>query len=198
MALVSVALLFPAGLVWGADDKDGDKKAAALQKELERARTEIEDLKQKLKREAARNAVLLKEAQAQRDRAVAMEIQAQALKNKVEQLTTQVQDLVKEVARLRTKGGAAAPAKNPAPEDVEGIVKTVAAGGGLVTISVGSDAGLAAGHTLEVFRLGKTPKYLGTIRIVSVKAKEAVGKPVGRLLGSIEKGDNVASKVKGK
>jgi hypothetical protein len=86
-------------------------------------------------------------------------------------------------------------AKGP-PAGVEGEVKKVE--GGLVQISVGSDAGLAKGHTLEVFRLRPAPKYLGQVRIVEVKPTEAVGKVVGRPLGEIQKGDRVASRIKGR
>jgi hypothetical protein len=88
---------------------------------------------------------------------------------------------------------------NPPPDNVEGTVKTVDASG-LVKVSIGSDAGLAKGHTLEVFRLSMNPsksKYLGTIRIIDVSATEAVGKPEGRLAGPIQEGDTVASQIRG-
>src|SRR5439155_512641 len=94
------------------------------------------------------------------------------------------------------KGGLSADSaggKNPPPGDVEGVVKKVDESG-LVQISVGSDAGLARGHTLEVFRLKPAPRYLGQIRIVEVKRTEAVGRVVGRPLGKIQKDDRVASR----
>jgi hypothetical protein len=87
--------------------------------------------------------------------------------------------------------------KNPPPENVEGTVKEVDKGG-LIKISIGSDAGLKKGHTLEVYRVNdKAAKYLGRVRVIEVSAKEAVAQPVGKLTGDIEKGDRVASKISG-
>jgi multidrug efflux pump subunit AcrA (membrane-fusion protein) len=82
---------------------------------------------------------------------------------------------------------------NPPSEDVEGIVKK--AEGDLVTISLGSDAGIAVGNTLEVYRLKPDPNYLGTIQILAVRPNEAVGKPVTRLRGVIQPGDRVSSNI---
>ena len=63
-----------------------------------------------------------------------------------------------------------------------------------MTISIGSDAGIAIGQTLEVFRL-ETSKYLGKIKIVDVRPNEAVGSPVQRMLAPVQVGDHVASKI---
>jgi hypothetical protein len=89
-------------------------------------------------------------------------------------------------------------ARNPPPAEVKGSVKAVDSASGLLTVTIGSDAGLAKGHTLEIYRLGtvKTgPKYVGTIRILDVRPNEAVAKPVGRLHDAIQTGDSVASKI---
>jgi hypothetical protein len=87
--------------------------------------------------------------------------------------------------------------KNPPTENVEGVVKRVDDNSGLVTISIGSDAGLTKGHTLEVFRLNP-PKYLGTIRLLEVKPTESVGKPTPTRQGDkIQSGDRVASRILG-
>ncbi len=99
-----------------------------------------------------------------------------------------------------TEGATWVEGKNPPPENVEGVVKSVDPSGGLVTITIGSDAGLRKGHTLEVFHLDKDPKqskYLGTLRIVEVTAKEAVGQLVGRTTAPLQTGDRVASKLRG-
>ncbi len=87
-------------------------------------------------------------------------------------------------------------AKNPPAGDVEGVVKSVEEKGGLVTVSLGSDAGVAKGNTLEVFRLNPA-KYLGTLRVVQVTAHEAVAQPVGRPVAPIQAGDRVASRILG-
>ena len=86
--------------------------------------------------------------------------------------------------------------KNPPAEDIKGKVKAVDAESGLATISIGSDAGLQKGHTLEVYRLKPRPTYVGTLRILEVKAKEAVGKQVEpRHRGAVQVGDEVASRI---
>ena len=96
------------------------------------------------------------------------------------------------------EGRGAPEGKNPPPGELQGSVKAVDDTSGLVTITIGSDAGLAKGHTLEAYRLGtvKTgPKYLGTVRILEVRPSEAVAKPVGRLHEAIQTGDSIASKI---
>ncbi len=88
--------------------------------------------------------------------------------------------------------------KNPPENNVEGLVKSVDASG-FLTISAGSDAGLAKGHTLELFRLNpqspKQSKYLGTIRILEVEAKESIAQAVGRLADTPKAGDRAASHI---
>jgi hypothetical protein len=83
--------------------------------------------------------------------------------------------------------------KNAPKEQVEGEIRAVEKD--LVKINLGSDAGLAKGHTLEVYRMKPQPKYLGTLRILEVSAKEAVGQPVGRLSDTPKAGDRVASRI---
>jgi hypothetical protein len=86
-------------------------------------------------------------------------------------------------------------AKNPPAEDVKGIIKQVDPTSGLVTIQLGSDAGLKKGNTLEVYRLKPKPTYRGTLRILEVRPDEAIGKPVGRLSSPIEEGDEAGSAI---
>jgi hypothetical protein len=85
---------------------------------------------------------------------------------------------------------------NPPSEDVEGVVKAVDAKSGLVTISIGSDAGLTKGHTLEVFRLNPA-KYLGTVRIIEVTPQQAVAQPGSRMSAPVQAGDKVSSRLLG-
>jgi hypothetical protein len=153
---------------------------------------DVTKLQQQFKEAMARIKALLKEIDALRDTAVAAEIRAKAHKDKVEGLERQVKKLALELARLKA-GKAEKPAANNAPpEDVKGLVTEVK--DGKIRISIGSDAGLAKGHTLEVFRLKPAVKYLGRLRIVEVKAKEAVGVAAGKKF-DVEKGDEVASRI---
>jgi hypothetical protein len=151
-------------------------------------------LARQLKEAQARIAELLKQVNQLRDKAVAAEIQAQSYKDKVNDLERQVKKLSVELARLKAgKGGKPAKtADNPPPEDVEGLVTGVK--DGKIQLSIGSDAGLAKGHTLEVFRLGTTPKYLGRLRVIDVTATRAVCEVLGKKV-DIKKGDRVASRM---
>jgi hypothetical protein len=87
-------------------------------------------------------------------------------------------------------------AGNP-PADLQGRVLSTEEGG-LVKVSLGSDAGLQKGHTLEVFRLdGESGKgqYVGRVVVVEVRPKEAVCRATGRMTGPVKAGDHVASRL---
>lgn len=130
---------------------------------------------------------------------VKWEMDAGSAQFRSEQLLTNLQNLTRENEKLRAAaGGGVRPAggiaeKNPPAEDVEGIVKAYDPESSLVTISLGSDHGLAVGNTLDVFRYKPQPLYLGTLRLLNVRPNEAVAKPMGKLYGPIQLGDRVAS-----
>jgi hypothetical protein len=135
------------------------------------------------------------------DKKVLAEIERRTAQERAEELSKQVEGLAREITRLRAAGSAAPGAQvrgaNPPPEDLEGLVKQTDPASGLVMITLGSDAGLARGQTLEVFRFSPVPKYLGTIRIEKVWHKEAAGQATGRLAAPIQVGDRVASRILG-
>ena len=116
-----------------------------------------------------------------------------------DRLEKQLQDMERTMARMRATGTTAgtrlASGVNPPPENVEGLVKRT--DGNLVSITIGSDAGLAQGHTLQVFRLGQNPRYIGQIRLIDVHPNQAVGQVMGRLTTPIKSGDTVASRILG-
>src|SRR5262249_24803886 len=112
-------------------------------------------------------------------------------------LLAEVERLQGDLAKRDSSGAAGATQRaqrNPPTEDVEGLIKKVDPSG-FVSITVGSDAGLKKGQTLEVFRLSPDPKYVGVIEIIAVRADEAVGKLVGKTVGPIQAGDRVASNI---
>jgi len=84
------------------------------------------------------------------------------------------------------------------PPSVEGVVwaaKSSTRRGiiDFIEISLGSDDGIAVGHSLFVSRPGK---YLGKIKIVSISSDRAVGTVIRRTKnGIIERGDNVTAKL---
>jgi len=105
-------------------------------------------------------------------------------------------------AKLRSLGqtadfeqlkGVAAP-----PPDVEGEVDKVDSNNRLVEITIGSDDGLVVGHTLELYRFGPEPKYLGKVKIISVDPDRAVAEVVGKTVRGekIQEHDIVATKIR--
>jgi hypothetical protein len=72
-------------------------------------------------------------------------------------------------ARAAVGGGTLASRLNKQPPPVlanlRGEVTDVA--GDLVTLSIGIDAGLAVGTTLDIYRTEGAPRYLGTVKITS-------------------------------
>jgi uncharacterized membrane protein len=88
----------------------------------------------------------------------------------------------------------------PPPPGIQAIVLNTKRGGrrgsDLVEISLGSDAGLAKGNELYVYRADGRGKYLGKIRLESVDYRTAVGVVVESTKnGEIQKGDDVTTKL---
>lgn len=138
-----------------------------------------------------------------RQEKVTAEIERRSLLVRNAELQSRVEDMAKQLVKsqsgpIASTSGGSRPLRNPPQEDVEGLVLKTDKDTGYLTLSIGSDSGLSKGHTLEVFRLSKVPsqsRYLGTIEILRVGPKEAVGKPVQRMLGTVEAGDQVSSRI---
>jgi hypothetical protein len=178
-----------------------DAVATAGQKEIEKRQSDAEELRKTLKEQTDANVKVVKDMNKVREDKVAAEIQLRSMTDRANQLQAQLQEAYKELVRTRSGGGRGGArvvgAKNPPQENVEGLVKNTDPSSGLVTITIGSDAGLAKGQTLEVFRLSPAAKYLGTIRILEVTATQAVGQPTGRMTAPPQAGDRVASYILG-
>jgi DNA repair exonuclease SbcCD ATPase subunit len=167
--------------------------------ELVRARDlEARALREKLGAEVARLRDRAADAERMKAQAVQAQVEAELLRARNKAREERVRELEKKLAQQQLKGPVKNPApggKNPPAAAVEGTIKRVDAASNLLVLSLGSDAGLAKGHTLEVYRLQPTPKYLGTIRVVEVTPTEAVAQFVGRPAASPEAGDTVANKI---
>jgi hypothetical protein len=173
--------------------------ADTLAEELKRRQLEVDAMKGREAENNKRMVQLEDQAKAFRDRAVEAEIASKSMQDRNDNLRVQLENMTKDLERARTGGGtgvaSASQGKNPPQADIEGTVKDVDAQSGLITISIGSDSGIARGNTLEVFRL-RPAEYLGTIRIVDVRPNEAVGKAVTQQRrGQIQVGDRVASSI---
>lgn len=171
--------------------------------ELDRRKNEVEAMEKLLKDREQKLATAQIEAKNLREQTVKAQIELASALDRNANLVTQNETLARENDKVRGKGpGAAAPgtaaAKNPPPEDVRGLIKQTDATTGLVTISIGSDAGISVGNTLEAYRTKPQPQYLGTIRIMDVRHHEAVGKLIStQRRGLLQVGDEVASNILG-
>ena len=185
----------------------GEALTTASQVEVARRQADMEKLRATLKTETEDNARLVNEGNKLRERAVAAEIQARAVGERADRMEKEMQRLAQDNARLKANGGGGSAVarrggseRNPPPENVEGLIKATDPASGLVTITIGTDAGVTKGNTMEVFRLASVPsqsKYLGTIRIIEAGHNYAVGQPVGRMVGQPQPGDRVASRILG-
>jgi hypothetical protein len=175
------------------------QKAETELERLQKINKELENTLSKLQGQLLEQTKLANQL---RDKVVAAEIEAKSLRARLEQMTAKVAEIEKDLARLRAQPGGepARPVRNPPRELIEGLVKQVEEKSGLITVNVGADAGLQKGQTLEIFRLDADPGkslYLGSLRILEVRDKEAIAMPVGRPRAPIRVGDRVASRIPG-
>lgn len=171
------------------------RSVTELQANLQSAITEVgsgRDRNTILEAEKVRLVIARETAEKDRQAAENAAKQAQAERlladRRVEDLSTQVNEL----RQTSTAGGGGLPrpggkAAAPVPEGLRGTV--TASKDGYVVVSIGIDAGLTAGASVDVYRHGDNARYLGTVVIDQVYPKQAVGlftpaagsRPVGRL-----------------
>ncbi len=171
---------------------------AADARKLFDARTEeVKQLRDRLLEAETKGREQAAQADKQRAQLVNAQAEAELLKKRSEALEERVRELEKalEKAKSEKTPEPPPPAKNPPAENVEGMVTRIDENSGLLTISIGSDAGVQKGQTLEVFRLKPAPKYLGAIRVIDVRPNEAVGTFVAKPTEPAKQGDHVASKI---
>jgi hypothetical protein len=175
-------------------------RAAAAEEAIAQYRQAL-DKEHLLQKETLRfrddSAKLREELAASQRRSVAAEVESRALQERNAALTERMKELEKQLDRPSVKPTGPAPRAPANP--VEGTVTEVDAAAGLVQISLGSDAGLEKGQTLEVYRLNAdqpaAARYLGRIRVIDVTPKTAVGKRDTTTGGAVRVGDRVASQL---
>jgi hypothetical protein len=178
--------------------------SSTLGSEVTKRQEDVAQLRDTLRKEREANDALVKKNAELTDKATVAQIEAQAFKDQANRVEKQLQQMAKDMARIRSSGGGTTTArmggKNPPPENVEGLVKNTDPSG-LMTLTIGSDAGLTKGHTLELFRLNPASpsqsRYLGTVRVLEAEHHQAVAQPVGRLSAPPQPGDRVASRILG-
>ncbi|HEV8067380.1 MAG TPA: hypothetical protein VGP76_06570 [Planctomycetaceae bacterium] len=193
-----------------------------LQRDLTQTRTELENIRAEAKiageesRARRDEAVSMRQINAElhktrdeqitlahqyADKIVNLEQQSKAMTEKHNKLLNDFAILQK---FIRIKGFDSDPREvaglaEPAPI-INGLVLSTKKGGrngsDLIEISLGSDAGLAKGHELFVYRPDGKGKYLGKIRLDYVDYRTAVGVVVQSTKnGQIQVGDNVTTKL---
>ena len=121
----------------------------------------------------------------------------EGLRKQIEQLRKELEDL-RTREEERNRPGLFKRDENPPADSISGKVTAIEAATGLVRISIGSDAGLTKGHTLQVFRIDPIPaksKVLGTLEVLSVRPNDAVARPVRQPAVPIKAGDSVAPRI---
>jgi hypothetical protein len=200
---VQKAAVEQAQVAMGAAQANVEKQRLALESSAAQKKAQAEEVK-RLEMDNIAKAeqikTVLENNNALRKDKVNADIARAAFEEMNQGLEKRLRELEETVKKLKQSGGII-PAgginavDNPPPEDVQGVVKKDADATGLVLVSVGTDAGIVKGHTLEVFRLGASPKYLGKIRIIETHPYESVGQIIGKPNAPILKDDRVASKL---
>jgi len=165
-------------------------EAARLRDELTRYRQILGDSQATIQNLQKKSADLQARAVAAQNAEQAARARAQALRNQVEALSRKLAKL-EASGKIRAKEG-----ENPPPDSVKGVVTKVSQDG-LVEISVGTDAGVKVGHTLEVYRMKPKPEYLGTLQVINAGKTRSIarlqkGSPKR---SALQKGDEVAGSI---
>jgi len=187
-----------ARLAGDTNDRDqGEKIKATAQIEIQRAQADVLAIGKRLQDASAQNTQLVKEVNKITQEKFSAEIERKVVGDRNDGLEAQLRVMATEYAKVKSGGTGGVTAlnnsKNPPSEKIDGQVTQATET--LVKISIGSDSGLKTGHTLELFRLGNKPAYLGTVRITSLESKAAVATPVSKLNGVPQVGDNVSSRL---
>jgi hypothetical protein len=172
--------------------------------EAQRRREEVANLNDVIKRKDVQLTDMQGQVTTANNQRVQAEVARAALMDRLKsneeytkQVVTELEDLQQRLADA-SRGGSRQPGEmtpqRPPPSDVQGIIKQVDPNG-LVAISIGSDAGLLKGHTLEVFRTSPRAEYIGRVTLIEVRPHESVGRmdSVGRKV--VKENDTVARDI---
>jgi hypothetical protein len=113
-----------------------------------------------------------------RDKSTASDIAFRSAQTRNEQLLAQLETVNRQLAQFKASGvsGGLASNRTPPPDDVRGRIEELIPGTQLARVSIGTDVGVTRGVTLDIYRLGATPLFLGTIEITNAEPKQAVGR----------------------
>jgi galactokinase len=171
--------------------------------DVKKRQAESEATKDLLKKQTDDNLKMVQKLGEEHDQMVAWKIRADSAELRSKELEKENDKLARDNQKLIANGGQVVQATkrdgpNPPLDGVEGLIKEVDPSG-LVRITIGSDAGLANGNTLEVYRLNtqvpEQSRYLGRIKIIRVSNNEAVGQLMNKSPVPLQPGDTVSSRI---
>jgi chromosome segregation ATPase len=161
---------------------DSQRQVAQALDDVSRMQKEKGTLELALKDRDTQNAKLLAEYNTLNQEATSYRLENQALRDRDIMLAKQLkaaEDLIKKQGISTTTRPPTTPAPIDPPTDVDGLVTAVDDQHSLLEISIGGDSGIEKDQTLDAWRIeaNNNVKYLGTIRIMEVRAKKAVARP---------------------
>lgn len=180
-----------------------NQNLADLTRELERRKVEVEGFVTRLNERDKKIGEIDRRMADLRDDATKNKQLFEAASERNRLQREQIESLKIENSQLRAQVGAGSTTATTTatgnkvlpPEDVRGTILNVS--GELATISIGTDAGVNVGNTLQVYRLNP-PDFLGRIEILSATPQRAVGKLSGPKKNQVRANDEVAANILGK
>jgi hypothetical protein len=202
--ILKSALLLAVFLQTSATSRaDGEKEIEALRKEIQALRAEVETLV-KLFRTTKKDAETkllekTREVDELRRALFQAESEARRFKLRASELNAELKELERKVGSMPMKDPPARRENFPAAK-IEGRIVEIDKESKLLKLSIGSDAGLAQGQHLHVYRVDPVPeksKYLGTIEVLTVRPTEAVARISKKMPASVvlQPGDQVVSQL---
>lgn len=156
-------------------EKAEENKTALLEKNAQSLLQQLDVLKGNKDAIEAKLITATRSEQDAKNAQLQQKLEAESLRARNETIELQLAQLQEQMRDYR-QGRNGAPGSGPVipvPANIRATVKSVSSDG-LVTISLGADAGLLRGAVLDIARLSTT-KYLGKVRLSLVDPKEAVG-----------------------
>jgi hypothetical protein len=200
---IPLVLLLGLPIPGRADDRSD--QIARQQKEIKELQKEVASLLQLVKQQAKQIAELSEVKRIQEElirskrqidevqkRLVAEQVKAAALQQRNQQLEADVRRLSRELARVGAGKPVVRTPRTPLAPGVSGEITRIERSG-LVNLSIGSDAGLAKGQTLDIYRLGAKPLYLGVVEILDVQPRQAAGRIRRTTREAVKVGDRVGT-----
>jgi len=148
-----------------ADEKNKTSEqtaiATAAQADVRRRQADDERMLAAIKERDAANAQLIADNKTEREERVKAQIDMRVALLQSQKMEEKLRDAMKELAKRSQAGSTVTAAKsnapNPPTESVEGLVSETD-NSGLMKITIGSDAGLREGHTLDLYRIAAIPQ----------------------------------------